>query len=125
MIVPAQPNVQQIKLGEYAPRKPSQYFYVPSTGPEPEEKRGGCKYYEVQEAFDKFMVDARISKSLVFSRSAIDRKKQFERIEQMRKTIRTDFDYEGRLKKTALKRKIASENKEIMFNLMFGQALKQ
>lgn len=43
----------------------------------------------------------------------------------MRKTIRTDFDYEGRLKKTALKRKIASENKEIMFNMMFGQALKQ
>lgn len=49
---------------------------------------------------------------------------QMKRIEQVTKTIRTDFDYAGKIKKSALKRQTVRENKEIMFKMLFKHQLK-
>ncbi len=126
MIVPNQANVPSIKIGEYAARNPKQYFHLPATEPLPNgsEVHGG-QFYDVIKHFDKFVASRKISSSVSFSRNVVDKKKDLARIEKITKNAKIDTDVQGRVKPSTQRRKVAKETKEILFQLMWGNKLKE
>lgn len=120
MCVPNQPNVRTVKIGEYAARNPKQQFYIPATEPQPNgsEIHGG-QFYDLS-GFDKFQSNRTISSSIKFTRSVADKKKDIERIEQITKNTKIDTDSKGKVKPATIKKKVARENNEILFNLIWG-----
>ena len=113
-----------IKIGEYAPRNPKQQFYLPATEPLPNgsELHGG-RFYDLKPVFDKYVGNRKIFSSVAFQRNVRDKRKDMSRIEQTIKATKIDTDANGKIRQSVLKKKVARENKEIMFDLIWGPHL--
>ncbi len=55
----------------------------------------------------------------------VDKKKELARIEQITRQAKIDTDIQGRIKPSTQRRKVARETKELLFNLMWGNKLKE
>ena len=63
--------------------------------------------------------------SVAFTRKVEDRKKNIDRIEKIAKSTKIPTDSKGMIKPTAIKKQVAKENADMLFNLLWGKKLKQ
>lgn len=120
-LVPGLANVATVKIANYSKRNPDTLFHLQGQAPQSCDSEGhGGVFYDTQRGH-KSIWNSRPGNVMSFERKVENKQDKIKKIEEITKKSRAS---DKKNKKSALKKDMAMENAEMLFDLLHGKQMK-